>query len=104
VARSAFLCIMTAAFERTLWKYGGENAYRTVWLEAGHLAQTFALLATAQGLGAYTTAAMQESRIERLLGLDGVREFPVYLCGAGVPAERRHSPPWLPVGAPGRRK
>lgn len=94
VGRSAFLCIMTAAFERTLWKYHGENAYRTVWLEAGHLAQTFALLATAHELGAYTTAAMQDSQIERLLGLDGVTEFPVYLCGAGVPASRTRGAPW----------
>ena len=89
VARAAFLCVMTAVFERTLWKYEVEASYRVLWLDAGHLAQTFCLLATARGLGPFTTAALQESRIERLIGLDGVREFPVYLCGAGMPAERR---------------
>jgi SagB-type dehydrogenase family enzyme len=86
IARAAFLCVMTAVFGRTLWKYRLENWYRSVWLDAGHLAQTFCLLATSRGLGSFTTAAMQDSRIEALLGLDGRQEFPVYLCGAGVPA------------------
>jgi len=88
VGQAAFLCVMTAVFARTLWKYRSENAYRTVWLDAGHLAQTFCLLATSRGLGPFTTAAIQDSFLERLIGLDGVREFPVYLCGAGVPAPR----------------
>ena len=79
---------MTAVFSRTLWKYRLENAYRSLWLDAGHLAQTFSLLATSRGLGPFTTAAMQDSRIEKLIGLDGIAEFPVYLCGAGVPEPR----------------
>jgi nitroreductase len=62
-------------------------AYRTLFLDAGHLAQTFCLLATARGLGPFTTAALQDSYIERIIGLDGVSEFPIYLCGAGVPAK-----------------
>jgi SagB-type dehydrogenase family enzyme len=88
IGRSAFLCVMTAVFERTLWKYQFESAYRVLWLDAGHLAQTFCLLATARGLGPFTTAAIQDSYIEKLIGLDGVKEFPVYLCGAGLPAKR----------------
>jgi hypothetical protein len=35
----------------------------------------------------FTTAALQDSYIERIIGLDGVSEFPIYLCGAGVPAK-----------------
>jgi SagB-type dehydrogenase family enzyme len=85
VGRAAFLCVMTAMFERTLWKYEVESAYRVLWLDAGHLAQTFCLLSTALGLGPFTTAAIQDSVLEQLIGIDGVREFPLYLCGAGVP-------------------
>ncbi len=88
IGRAAFLCIMTAVIARSLWKYQDEAAYRNLWLDAGHLAQTFCLLATARGLGPFTTAAIQDSFIERLIGLDGMSEFPVYLCGAGVPAPR----------------
>lgn len=88
IRRAAFLCVMTAVARRLFWKYSSEEAYRLFFLDAGHLAQTFALLAAARGLGPFTTAAMRESRIEALLGLDGVSEFPVYLCGAGIPSAR----------------
>jgi SagB-type dehydrogenase family enzyme len=87
IGGAAFLCILTAVFIRSLWKYQLETGYRDVWLDAGHLAQTFSLLATARGLGPFTTAAIQDSYIEKLIGLDGIKEFPVYLCGAGVPRE-----------------
>lgn len=87
IAGAAFLCVLAPVFTRNLWKYQWDRAYRSLWLDAGHLAQTFVLLATARGLGPFTTAATQESLIEGLIGLDGVREFPIYLCGAGVPAD-----------------
>lgn len=87
VGGAAFLCVLTAVFTRSLWKYQQENAYRDVWLDAGHLGQTFCLLATARGLGPFTTVALQDSYIEKLIGLDGITEFPVYLCGAGVPTQ-----------------
>jgi SagB-type dehydrogenase family enzyme len=84
VGGAAFVCVLTAVFARTLWKYGLESAYRTLWLDAGHLGQTFCLLATARGLGPFVTAAIQDSVLERLLELDSRREFPVYLLGAGA--------------------
>lgn len=89
VGQAAFLCVMTAVFERTLWKYQIESAYRVLWLEAGHLAQTFCLLAASRGLGSFVGDTLQDSEIEKLIGIDGIREFPVYLCGAGIPAARK---------------
>ena len=100
VGEAAFVCIMSAVFARRLWKYQAENSYRSTWLDAGHLAQTFVLLATARGLGAFTTAAIQHTFVERLLGLDGITEFPVYMCGAGVPDAARRSPKWQALRRP----
>ena len=88
IGQAAFLCVMTAVADRVFWKYPSSDAYRLFFLDAGHLAQTFALLATSRGLGAFTTAAMNESAVQTALRLDGIREFPVYLCGAGSPRER----------------
>jgi SagB-type dehydrogenase family enzyme len=98
IARAGFVVVLTAVFARTLWKYPSPNAYRLLLLEAGHAAQNFALLCAALGLGPFQTAALQEGRIEAFLGLDGFREFPVYLLGAGTPARpgratSRTSPP-----------
>ena len=92
IRQAAFLCVMTVVARRLFWKYSSDDSYRLFYLDAGHLAQTFSLLATAENLGAFTTASMKESRIEKLLGLDGVSEFPVYLCGAGVPRQARRLP------------
>jgi SagB-type dehydrogenase family enzyme len=81
---AAFLCVMTAVVDRVYWKYSSSDAYRLFFLDAGHLAQTFALLCTDAHLASFATAAIQESLIEGLLGLDGLKEFPLYLCGAGT--------------------
>jgi SagB-type dehydrogenase family enzyme len=89
VADAAFLCVLTVVADRIFWKYSSPDGYRLFLLDAGHIAQTFCLIATSAGLGPFTTQAIQESFIEKLLGIDGVHEFPIYLCGAGVPDPAR---------------
>jgi nitroreductase len=61
------------------------RAYRAILLEAGHLGQTFHLVATALGLGPFTSIAFHDSRLESLLGVDGIDEAALYLAAAGVP-------------------
>ena len=77
--------VMCPVFSRSMWKYGHSRAYRMVLIDAGHLGQTFCLVATALGLAPFTTMAFSESRLEALLGLDGVRECPIYVAGVGMP-------------------
>jgi SagB-type dehydrogenase family enzyme len=89
-ARSAAaLFIMTAVFERTMWKYPKSRAYRVVLLDAGHLAQTFCLVATWLGLAPFCTAALSDTMIEKDLGIDGIRESVLYVTGVGVPKVNR---------------
>jgi SagB-type dehydrogenase family enzyme len=87
-ARAAALFIMTAVFARTMWKYRHARAYRVVLLDAGHLAQTFCLTATRLRLAPFTTAALKDSLLERDLGIDGISESVLYVCGVGTPAAR----------------
>lgn len=77
------LFIMTAVFERTMWLYDFSRALRVVYLEAGHLCQTFCLTATALNLGSFCTAALADSMIERTIGLDGISESVLYVAAAG---------------------
>ena len=84
-ARAGAAVIMSAVFARSMWRYGHSRAYRTVLIDAGHLGQTFCLVATALGLAPFTTMAFSESRLEALLGLDGVSECPMYVAGVGMP-------------------
>ena len=80
------LFLMTAVFRRTMWKYHLARAYRVVLLDAGHLCQTFCLVATWLGLAPFCTAALKDTLIEEDLGIDGIRESVLYVAGVGLPA------------------
>ncbi len=82
-ADCAALFVMTAVFPRVQWKYPSARAYRTVLLDAGHLGQTFCLVATSLGLAPFCSASLADSRTERMLGIDGVHESVVYAAGVG---------------------
>jgi SagB-type dehydrogenase family enzyme len=84
VAGAAVICLMTSVFERVQWKYKFARAYRVVLLEAGHLCQTFCLVATALNLAPFCSAALADSAIERALGIDGIAESVLYAAGVGT--------------------
>jgi SagB-type dehydrogenase family enzyme len=84
--KAAALFLMTAVFRRTMWKYQLARAYRVVLLDAGHLCQTFCLVATWLGLAPFCTAALKDTLIEEDLGIDGARESVLYIAGVGLPA------------------
>jgi SagB-type dehydrogenase family enzyme len=96
---AAALVLMTAVFPRNQWKYQFPRAYRAVLLDAGHVCQTFCLVATWLGLAPFCTAALADSVVEKALGIDGVTEGVLYAAGVGTP------PPgmgWAPF--PSRRR
>jgi SagB-type dehydrogenase family enzyme len=81
---AAAVVVMTAVFARSQWRYGSPRAYRVVLLDAGHLCQTFCLVATALGLAPFCTAALADSVVEHDLGIDGITESVIYACGVGL--------------------
>ena len=106
--------VMTAVFARMQWRYEFPRAYRVVLLEAGHLCQTFCLVATSLGLAPFCTAALADSSIEHDLAIDGITESVIYACGVGTrpkspgrpgptgPRRRFGLPPKSRVGSPAR--
>jgi len=88
VKDAAALFLMTAVFRRTMWKYHFARAYRVVLLDAGHLCQTFCLVATWLGLAPFCTAALKDTLIEEDLKIDGISESILYVAGVGVPSPR----------------
>ena len=75
---AAAVFVSTARVERMAWKYEFSRALRVALMDAGHLSQTFSLLATALNLGCFTTAALRDEMFENRLGLDYLEE-PVFL-------------------------
>jgi len=86
-SEAAAMVLMTAVFARSQWKYPAPRAYRVILADAGHLCQTFCLTATSLGLAPYCTMAFADSKIERLLEIDGVSEGAIYLAGVGARPE-----------------
>ncbi|MEW1687903.1 SagB/ThcOx family dehydrogenase [Streptomyces sp. NPDC091265] len=82
----AFTVFTTAVANRLAWKYRHPRAYRLWMYDAGHYGQTFALTATALGLGPFQTVAFPDDEVERFLGVDPEEEFAVYLLAAGIPS------------------
>jgi len=82
--KAALVVFLTAVFPRTQWKYKYARAYRAVLAEAGHLCQTFCLTATWLGLAPFCTMALADTRIEKVLAVDGISESVIYAMGAGT--------------------
>ena len=87
LADAAMQVVMVGRVERTFWKYRNhQKAYRALSLDAGHLSQTFYLLAAEAGLPAFITAAINDIDIEQMLGLDHLRHAVIAVCGCGLAA------------------
>lgn len=83
------LFLLTTRFYRNFWKYRRHRrAYAVLLMDAAHLAQTFYLVCTELGLGAFVTAAVNGANIEEQLGLDPFTEGALAMCGCGRPAAR----------------
>jgi SagB-type dehydrogenase family enzyme len=74
----------SAVYERDLWRYPYSRAYRAPFIEAGHLCQTFCLMATSLNLAPFCAMALADTAIERDLGIDGISESVLYAAGVGV--------------------
>ena len=91
-ATSHVCLLLVARFYRSHWKYRQHpRAYAAILMDAAHLSQTLYLVATELRLGAFITVVINGRDIERRLGLDGIEEGVVAVCGCG-PRSGRQSP------------
>lgn len=100
---AAVTCLLSSELARVRWRYPNARAYRVVMIEAGHLAQTFALVAAALGLASFQTGALADTVIEAALGLSASVSPVVYACGAGTRPAGVDWAPYAEAPAPRRR-
>lgn len=82
--RVSALLVQTGVFWKTKMKYG-PRGYRFVLLEAGHMAQNLQLVATALDRESLSLGGIDETKMDPLLGADGVEESTVYGFLVGTP-------------------
>jgi SagB-type dehydrogenase family enzyme len=87
VERSGILILLFMDFARlSLGKYG-EKAYRLALLEAGHIAQNYALVAAAMGCGTLPICGFDDAALSRAAGLHFPHEAVLYVLAIGYPGE-----------------
>ena len=79
---ASVVIIWTAIFNRSKWKYG-QRAYRYIYLDAGHIAENFALASTSLGLGSCQIAALFDDEVNELIGVNGKEESVIYMSVLG---------------------
>ncbi len=84
VAKAHVVVIVTAVASRLLHRYG-DRGYRYLLIEAGHVGQNLALVATASGFGSLSLGGFFDDDVSCMLGLDAAFELPLYGIALGVP-------------------
>lgn len=82
VKNSAVTFIWVAVPYRMNWRYD-ERGYRYLHLDAGHVCQNLYLASEAVGCGACALGAYDDDAVNALLGLDGVKQFVIYMAPVG---------------------
>jgi SagB-type dehydrogenase family enzyme len=88
VSRAAAAFIWTTVPYRTEWRYDIASP-KKIALDAGHLCQNLYLASEAIDAGTCAIAAYDQKRIDKLIGVDGVDEFVIYLASVGKRKTRK---------------
>jgi SagB-type dehydrogenase family enzyme len=88
IADSAVVFAWSCIPYRSEWRYH-IGAAKLMLIDAGHLCQNLYLACEAIGCGTCAVADYDQPLLDRLLGLDGVDEFAVYLAPVGKVGKRR---------------
>jgi len=80
--QAAVTFLWTVIPERTEWRYA-EASYKVISLDAGHVCQNLYLACEAIGAGTCAIAAYDQAMADALLGVDGNKEFCIYIAPVG---------------------
>jgi SagB-type dehydrogenase family enzyme len=80
--KAAVTFIWTAIPYRMEWRYG-LAAHKVIAIDAGHVCQNLYLACEAIGAGTCAIAAYDQEAMDRLLKIDGIDEFTIYIASVG---------------------
>jgi len=82
VSNAAAVFLWSAVPYRMTWRYG-QRGYRYLHLDAGHACQNLYLSAYTVNCGVCAIAAFSDDDLNRVVGVDGIEEFVIYLATVG---------------------
>jgi SagB-type dehydrogenase family enzyme len=82
IGKAPVTFVWTTIPYRMEWRYD-IAAHKVIAIDAGHVCQNLYLASAAIGGGTCAVAAYHQDMMDRLLGVDGVDEFALYLAPAG---------------------
>ncbi len=80
--KSAVTFIWTTIPARMEWRYS-RVSYKVIALDAGHVCQNLYLACEAIGAGTCAIAAYDQEFADKILGIDGIEEFTIYMASVG---------------------
>lgn len=66
--------VYTSVPERSMFRYRESRSYRVLHFDVGHVMKTVSMIARARGRPHYSGYSLAESRVEALIGIDGLTE------------------------------
>jgi SagB-type dehydrogenase family enzyme len=82
VGQAAVVFVWTVIPYRTEWRYA-TISHKVIAMDAGHMCQNLYLACEAIGAGTCAIGAYDQSKMDALLGVDGVEEFVIYVAPVG---------------------
>ncbi|MFQ6136039.1 MAG: SagB/ThcOx family dehydrogenase [Candidatus Hydrothermarchaeales archaeon] len=81
ISQAPLVIVITAVFERTMWKYG-QRGIRYVYIEVGHAAQNILLQCVSLGLKAVPVGAYKDEEVRKAIGAPPEHR-PLYIIPIG---------------------
>ena len=86
VGKAAAVFVWAVRPYRTEYRYG-DDSLKDILISVGHICQNLYLACEALGLGTCATVAYQQDPLDKLIGVDGHDEIPLYIAPVGRAAE-----------------
>lgn len=81
--RSACAFVISAVWERYMYRYRHPRAYRNLLVNTAELAQKYLLLATTYRYSQFLTPALNDKFADHLFNVNGYQEAPLYVIAVG---------------------
>ncbi len=77
------LVTLTCVFERNMYRYREPRTFRSIHMDAGHLATSLEIACAGRGLRTFTHYGVKESHFEQILTLNFLEESPMLAVAIG---------------------